>query len=231
MAKLIGMIGGVSWESTVLYYQLINQAIRDRFGGLNSAKLLISSLNYAPMVDLENQGNWSAVGDILVITAQNLERAGADFLIIGCNTLHKVSSVIEAAIQIPFLHIADAVGEALVAAKILKVGLLGTQFTMEDGFYADRLRNKFNLEVVVPDSEARSMIDNIIYKELCLGKIVESSRVKLSAVMASLAEAGAAGIILGCTELGMIIEPGDAPVGTYDSTVLHAAKTVALSLQ
>jgi aspartate racemase len=230
MTKLIGMIGGVSWESTVLYYQLINQAVRDRFGGLNSARLLISSLNYAPIVDLENQGDWQAVGDILVTTAQNLELSGADFIILGCNTLHKVSGVIEAAIQIPFLHIADAIGEALLDAKIKKVGLLGTQFTMEDGFYADRLRNKFNLEVVVPDRDARCMIDDIIYKELCVGKILPSSRVKLSAVMASLIEAGAEGIILGCTELGMIIQPVDATVVTYDSTILHVAKTVALAL-
>jgi aspartate racemase len=219
MTKLIGMIGGVSWESTVLYYQLINQAVRDRFGGLNSARLLISSLNYAPIVDLENQGDWQAVGDILVTTAQNLELSGADFIILGCNT-----------IQIPFLHIADAIGEALLDAKIKKVGLLGTQFTMEDGFYADRLRNKFNLEVVVPDRDARCMIDDIIYKELCVGKILPSSRVKLSAVMASLIEAGAEGIILGCTELGMIIQPVDATVVTYDSTILHVAKTVALAL-
>jgi len=231
MKKLIGMIGGVSWESTALYYKLINEAVREKFGGLNSAKVLIYSLNYDPIVELERQGNWQAVAETLMTTAKNLEQAGADFLILGCNTLHKVSKEIENAVNIPFLHIADAIGDALQKSGIKKVGLLGTQFTMEEGFYASRLQDKFQLEVITPPIEEREAIDNIIYQELCLGKLLDNSRKTMSRIMNSLAESGAQGIILGCTEFGILVKEGDSPVPTFDSTILHAGKAVSLALE
>lgn len=230
MTKLIGMIGGVSWESTALYYKLINQSVREKLGGLNSGRLLIYSLNYGPIVEYERQGNWDAVTDILIEAAKNLEGSGCDFIILGCNTLHKVSQSIENAVQIPFLHIVDAVADSLLRARIGKVGLLGTQFTMEEGFYAKRLQGKYGLEVIVPPSKDRKSIDDIIYNELCVGKIIEDSRFKLSRMMASLVNAGAQGILLGCTELGMLVQPNDASVPIFDTTVLHAHYAVKLSL-
>jgi aspartate racemase len=230
MAKLIGIIGGVSWESTVLYYQLINQFIRDHFGGLNSARLLISSLNYDPIVKFEQENNWKAVADILVDSALGLEKAGSELIILGCNTLHKVSPAIEKSIKIPFIHIADSVGNALSQTGIKKVGLLGTQFTMEDGFYTERLQDKFNLHVVTPELNERLMIDNIIYKELCLGKVLKTSRTFFAKTMEALANAGAEGVILGCTEFNMLVQSGDSPIPTFDSTILHAKNAVDLSL-
>jgi len=225
------MIGGVSWESTALYYKLINQSVREKLGGLNSARIFIHSLNYGPIVEYERQGNWDAVTDILVEAAKKLEIVGCSFIILGCNTLHKVSESIENAIQIPFLHIADAAADILLHAKIKKVGLLGTQFTMEEGFYAKRLQNKYGLEVIVPPSNDRKSIDNIIYNELCVGKLIEDSRFKLSAMMTSLVNAGAEGILLGCTELGMLVQPNDSSVPIFDTTVLHAHYAVKLSLK
>lgn len=230
MNKLIGMIGGVSWESTVLYYKLINQFVREQLGGLNSARLIIYSLNYEPIVEYERQGNWNAVADILARTARCLEEAGSDFLILGCNTLHKVSNSIENAVQIPFLHIADAAADSLLHAGIKKVGLLGTQFTMEDGFYAERLQDKYGLEVIVPPSHERKTIDNIVYQELCVGKLIAKSRLELSSIMESLAKVGAQGILLGCTELGMLVQSEDSPVPLIDTTVLHARMAAKLSL-
>jgi aspartate racemase len=230
MTKLVGIIGGVSWESTVLYYKLINQAMRERFGGLNSARLLIYSLNYDPIVAFEREENWQAVSDILVSTAKNLEKAGAEFLILGCNTLHKVADAIEGAIKIPFLHIADAVGDASQKANIKTVALLGTQFTMEDGFYANRLEDKYHVKVLTPPEDRRKLMDDIIYQELCVGKLLESSREKIAEIMKSLVGSGAEAIILGCTELGMLVQAEDVSVPVFDSTILHVDKTVAMSL-
>jgi aspartate racemase len=228
MTKLIGMIGGVSWESTVLYYKLINQAVRERLGGLNSAKLLIYSLNYDPIVEYERQGNWKAVADILVTTAKNIEDAGCHFLILGCNTLHKVSESIEAAIRIPFLHIADATAITLLRTGVKKIGLLGTQFTMEDGFYKKRLHDKYGIDVIIPSSNDCKLIDDIIYNELCMGKIMDDSRQKLSSIMASLVTLGVQGILLACTELGMLVQPDDSSVPIFDTTALHVDSVVKL---
>jgi aspartate racemase len=228
MKKTIGIIGGVSWESTVLYYQLINQAVRDKFGGLNSAKLIINSLNYAPIVQLERESNWRAVTEILITAAQTLEKSGADFLLLGCNTLHKVAPAIEKSISIPFLHIADGAGEKFQKANIKKIGLLGTQFTMEEGFYADRLENKFGLQVIIPTLKEREAIDKIIYNELCVGIINLESKKLLKKTIQSMIQSGAEGTLLGCTELGIIIKPEDAPVAILDTTVLHAETAVSL---
>jgi aspartate racemase len=230
MTKLIGIIGGVSWESTVTYYQRINQAIREQLGGLNSARLVIYSLNYEPILAYERQGDWKDVADILAKAAHSLESAGCEFIMLACNTLHKVAYSIESAVQVPFLHIADAAVDALSRAGIKKVGLLGTQFTMEEGFYAQRLESKYDVEVLIPASADRQFLDNLVYKELCLGKLLKTSRTRLSKIMKSLASAGAEGILLGCTELGLLVKAEDSPVPLFDTTVLHANKAVALAL-
>lgn len=230
MKHTIGLIGGVSWESTALYYKLINQTVRNQLGSLNSAKLLINSLNYDPIVRYERENNWQAVTDLLVNAAQTLEKAGADFLLLGCNTLHKVAETIENNIQVPFVHIADGAGENFQKQGIQKIGLLGTQFTMEEGFYAQRLKNKFGLTVLTPPLNEREAIDNIIYNELCVGIIIAESRQLMMNSIRNLIANGAQGILLGCTELGMIIQPDNASVTILDTTVLHAEKAVQLAL-
>lgn len=230
MQKTIGLIGGVSWESTALYYQLINQAVREKFGGLNSAKLIINSLNYAPIVQLERQSNWNAVTEILISAAHTLEKSGADLLLLGCNTLHKVAPAIEKSISIPFIHIADGAGEKFKKINLKKIGLLGTQFTMEEGFYADRLENKFDLQVITPTLKERHIIDKIIYDELCVGIINPESKEFVKNTIDSMIQSGAEGILLGCTELGIIIKSKDVAVTMLDTTVLHAETAVSLAL-
>jgi aspartate racemase len=227
--KVIGMIGGVSWESTLLYYQLINKAVREELGGLNSALLLISSINYAPIVQLEQRGAWDKVGSEIARVAKTLEEGGADFIILCCNTLHKVTPEIEASISIPFLHIADAAARLLVQAKIQRVGLLGTRFTMEDGFYASRLEG-FGLSVLVPPSREFQRMDEIIYDELCQGKVVAKSKAELIRMIRELKEQGAQAVLLGCTELGMIVEQKESPIPVFDTTLLHAQEAVKRSL-
>lgn len=228
--KTIGVIGGVSWESTALYYKLINESIRDHLGGLSSAKLLVYSFDYEPIVALERQDKWDEVGQLLGNAATTLQDAGADFLILCCNTLHKVTPSIEGSITIPFLHIADAAGKKLISSNIKKVGLLGTRFTMEDGFYATRLKDKFGLEVITPPLTDRKQMDNIIYNELCLGKISPQSRSETVRMMQVLQNEGAEAILLGCTELGMLIKEDDANIPVYDTTLLHLEEAVRMSL-
>ncbi len=228
--KTIGIIGGVSWESTALYYKLINASIRDSLGGLNSAKILLSSLNYEPIVELERQDQWDEVAKILSDMAKNLENAGADFVILCCNTLHKVASNVEASITIPFLHIADAAGKVAVQQDIQKIGLMGTRFTMEDGFYASRLRQKFELDVVLPNESNRKIIDDIIYNELCRGKILDASKTEFLRIMQNLQKNGAEAVLLACTELGMLINSQDIPIPVYDTTILHAEEAVQMSI-
>ena len=216
------MIGGVSWESTVVYYKLINEAVRNKLGGLSSAQLLIHSLNYQEIVDYENQNRWDKVSDILCHVARQLEQGGADFVILCCNTLHKVASQIEQSISIPFLHIADAAGERLKKENMKKIGLLGTQFTMEDGFYSERLKEKYQMEVLLSDEEARKTIDSIIYQELCVGVFSESSKQTLITAMEDLVQRGAECVLLSCTELGMLVKPESCSFPVFDTTVLHA---------
>lgn len=228
--KTIGMIGGTSWESTVLYYTLINQSVREELGNLNSAKILLYSLNYEPIVESERAGKWNEVGDHLAHAAKTLQEGGADFLILCCNTLHKVAPSIEQAITIPFLHIADAAGNVLVNNHIRKIGLLGTQFTMEDGFYSSRLADRFGLEVIIPETQERSRIDAIIYNELCQGKVLPESKNELIQMIQNFQAAGAEAILLGCTELGMLITANDIAIPVYDTTLLHVKEVVGESL-
>ena len=229
--KMIGVIGGVSWESTTLYYKLINEFVRERLGGLNSAKILLYSLNYDPIVELERQGKWSDVGNELAHAAKTLQEGGADFIILCCNTLHKMAFSIEKSVHIPFLHIADPAGNILKNNHIEKVGLLGTQFTMEDGFYASRLTDYFGLKVLVPRKEDRKHLDSIIYDELCQGKIFQESKQKLIRIVQDLNEQGAEAILLGCTELGMLIHEEEVEVPIYDTTLLHANEAAGWSIR
>lgn len=228
--KTIGMIGGVSWESTALYYKLLNQSVREELGGLNSAKILLYSLNYDPIVELERQGKWEKIGNNLSNAAKVLEEGGADFIILCCNTLHKMAPLIEKAISIPFLHIADSAGNILVENHIEKLGLLGTCFTMEDGFYHERLQDKFGLEVIVPSMEDRKLLDSIIYDELCQGKISLKSKEAILQMIEKMKEKGAQSVLLACTELGMLIQPEDMDIPVYDTAFLHAKDAAFLSL-
>lgn len=228
--KTIGIIGGASWESTALYYKLINQSVRELLGGLNSAKILLYSVNYDPIVKLEREGRWDEVGNQLAIAAKSLQEAGADFLILCCNTLHKATPAIESAIQIPFLHIADAAGSILSKSNIQIIGLLGTQFTMEDGFYASRLKNKFGLRVITPELPDRIMVDQIIYDELCQGKVRPEAKEEMIRIIKMLQNNGAEVILLGCTELGLLIGSKDATIPVFDTTLLHAQQAVHMSI-
>ena len=229
--KLIGLIGGMSWESTAIYYRLMNEEVKRRLGGLHSARILLHSVNFHEVEQRQHSGDWSGTAEILTAAASGLKAAGADFLVIATNTMHKVADEVEAESGLPVLHIADATGEALVAAGRRHVGLLGTRFTMEEGFYADRLRNAFGLDVVVPNSEARGVIHRIIYEELCLGEVKADARRFFQAVIDDLRGDGCDSIILGCTELTMVVDDTGSPLPLYDTTALHASAAVERALK
>jgi len=229
--KTIGMLGGMSWESTAVYYRLMNRAVVERRGGLHSAKMLIHSFDFGEIAVLQTADKWDEIGDRLIIAATGLAQAGADFLMICCNTQHLVAGEIERAIALPLLHIADPLGEAIAAKGIRRAGLIGTRYTMEKGgVIADRLTGKFGIEIVVPEADDRAEVHRIIFDELSRGHFLESSRAALGAVMARLVARGAEGIILGCTELPMIVQPEDASVPTFDTTTLHALAAVNMAL-
>ncbi|MDM8179276.1 MULTISPECIES: aspartate/glutamate racemase family protein [Marinobacter] len=227
--KTIGLLGGMSWESTQTYYRLINEGVKSRLGGLHSAKLVLYSVDFAEIEALQHQGDWPATARILSGAALSLENAGADFLMIGTNTMHKVAPEIEEAINIPLLHIADATAKVLTQDNIQRVGLLGTRFTMEQAFYRERLEAA-GIEVVTPDAPQRAEVHRVIYEELCQGEIQAPSREAYLAVINSLAEQGAQAVILGCTEIGLLIKQTDTPVPLYDTTAIHAAQAVNQAL-
>lgn len=227
--KTIGLLGGMSWESTQTYYRLINEGVKSRLGGLHSAKLVLYSVDFAEIEALQHQGDWPATARILSGAALSLENAGADFLMIGTNTMHKVAPEIEEAINIPLLHIADATANVLTQDNIQRVGLLGTRFTMEQAFYRERLEAA-GIEVVTPDAPQRAEVHRVIYEELCQGEIQAASREAYLAVINSLAEQGAQAVILGCTEIGLLIKQTDTPVPLYDTTAIHAAQAVNQAL-
>jgi aspartate racemase len=229
--KTIGLIGGMSWESTASYYQLINQGIKQQLGGLHSAKLVLVSVDFAEIEALQHQGDWQKTADILSNAAKSLEAAGADFFLICTNTMHKVASQVSDAVNIPLLHIADATGTQLVADKMTKIGLLGTKFTMQQGFYKDRLTDKFSIDVVVPTDAEQDIIHRVIYQELCLGIVDKQSREQYLAIIRNLTHRGAQGIILGCTEIGLLIENSHTKSKLYDTTFIHARVAVAESLK
>ena len=228
--KTIGLIGGMSWESTVLYYRQINETVKERLGGLHSAKLILYSVDFHEIERLQHAGDWVAAGELLSAAARALESAGADFLVLCTNTMHKVATSIEAAVKIPLFHIADPTAEEIRQAGYECVGLLGTRFTMEQDFYRDRLRERHGLQVLIPKLQDRELIHRIIYDELCLGKIVPESRAAYRRVMVDLATQGAQAIILGCTEISLLVGAQDSPVPLFDTTSIHAQKAAQWAL-
>ena len=227
--KMIGLIGGMSWESSAQYYRLINEGVRAARGPSSSAKCLLWSFDFAEIALLQRLGDWDRQEKLLIDAAQRLELAGAAVLLICTNTLHKVAQGVQAAVQIPLLHIADPAGQAVAAAGLRKVGLLGTAFTMEQDFFKDRLR-QFGLEILVPEPDDRALIHRIIYEELIAGQIHEASRAAYREVIARLVEAGAEGVILGCTEIMLLIGPQDSAVPLFDTVQLHAEAAVRLAI-
>ncbi|MEE3116819.1 MAG: aspartate/glutamate racemase family protein [Pseudomonadota bacterium] len=227
--KTIGLLGGMSWESTQSYYRLINEGVKARLGGLHSARLILYSVDFAEIEVLQQQGDWEAAGRLLASAAEAMQAAGADFLLIGTNTMHKVAPQIDDAIDIPLLHIADATAQALRHEGMHSVGLLGTRFTMEQAFYRERLE-RAGIRVLVPDQEERDEIHRIIYEELCQGDIRPDSRAVFQAVVDSLATRGAQAALLGCTEIGLLLKQSDTPVALFDTTEIHANAAVAAAL-
>ena len=224
--KTIGLLGGMSWESTALYYKLLNEGVKERLGGLHSAKVVMISVDFAPIEALQRLGEWDKAGEILADHARELETAGADFIILTTNTMHKVADQIEAATSLPFLHIADATAEAIKRDGRKKVGLLATNFTMEQDFYKGRLRDKHGLNVIVPNANDRAEIHRIIYEELCLGDVKKASRDFYIKVMDKLIKDGVEAIILGCTEITMLVGQGDIACPLYNTTELHVEAAI-----
>lgn len=227
--KTIGLIGGMSWESTVPYYQIINETIKEKLGGLHSAKLLLYSVDFAEIEECQAKGEWDRSADILADSAVRLERAGADFIVICTNTMHKVAPQIQKQIQIPIIHIADATADVLEQNKIKKVALLGTKYTMTQDFYKEKLIAR-EIEVMVPGAEDIEQINRVIYEELCLGVISDQSRKEFVRIIEQLKGKGAEGVILGCTEIGLLIHQQDSPLPVFDTTQIHARKAALLSI-
>lgn len=228
--KTIGLLGGMSWESTLPYYRYINELVKERLGGLHSARIILYSVDFHDIEALQHAGNWDEAGHYLAHAARSLETAGADFLVLCTNTMHKVASAIEEAVSIPLLHIADPTAAAIRQAKIQSVGLLGTRFTMEQDFYRGRLETRHGIRVLVPVEPDRELVHRVIYDELCLGIIREESRKAYQEVIRRLVARGADGIVLGCTEIAMLVSPSDSPVPVFDTTAIHASSAVAFAL-
>ncbi|MCL1074979.1 aspartate/glutamate racemase family protein [Shewanella dokdonensis] len=226
----IGLLGGMSWESTQSYYRLINQGVNAKLGGLHSAQLVLYSVDFSPIEQLQQQGDWQAAARILSQAARNIEQAGANALLICTNTMHIVADDIAAAVNIPILHIADATGEVLQQQGIKTVGLLGTAFTMEQPFYRERLQQKFGLDVLIPASPQRQRVHQVIYEELCAGKILPASKAAYLNIIAELGKRGAQAVILGCTEIGLLVQQQDTDIPLLDTTAIHAAKAVEFAL-
>ncbi len=228
--KLIGLLGGMSWESTQTYYRLLNEAVRSRLGGLHSARILLYSVDFAEIEVLQQQGDWARAADILSEAARSLETAGADCVLICTNTMHRVAPEIAGSINVPLLHIMDGVGDAVLKDGLDRVGLLGTRFTMEQRFCIDRLEEK-GLQVLVPDAAERERIHQVIFDELCLGVTSAPAKADFLGIIARLKEQGAQAVILGCTEIGLLIAPEDTPVPLYDTTEEHVEQAVRFALE
>lgn len=228
--KTIGLIGGMSWESSAAYYRIINEAVKERLGGLHSAQVLMYSVDFADIAAMQHAGRWDDAASLLVDAAKRLEAGGADLALICTNTMHKVADTVASAIRIPLVHIADPTGEAIKAQGVETAALLGTAFTMEQDFYKARLTERYGLRVIVADEPDRKVVHDVIYQELCLGRVRPESRAAYGAIMARLVRQGAEAIILGCTEIGLLVRTGDATVPLFDTTHLHAMKAVELAL-
>jgi aspartate racemase len=229
--KTIGLIGGMSWESSLEYYRIINEEVHARLGGFHSAKSLLVSVDFAEIEALQTQGRWFEAGDILGTAAKSLEAGGADFIVLCTNTMHKVADDMLSGVRLPFLHIAEATGEQVLAAGLHKIGLLGTRFTMEEAFYINKLVEGFDLEVIVPDAAGRKIVDRVIFDELVKGIIRAESKAQYLEIIAGLVRQGAEGVILGCTEIGLLVKDGDCQVPLFDTTRIHALAAVDFALE
>lgn len=228
--KTIGLIGGMSWESTITYYQLLNEAAKDTLGGLHSAKILLYSVDFFEVEALMSRGDWNAAADMLAGVAERLERAGADFVLICTNTLHKVAPQVQARIHVPLVHIAEAAADALQKQGISRVALLGTKYTMTQDFYLDKLTDR-GIEVLIPEGDDIELVNRVIFEELCLGIVKPESKAEYLRVIEALRRRGAEGLLLGCTELGLIVSQGDVSLPLFDTTVIHAKKAAELALE
>jgi aspartate racemase len=228
--RVLGLLGGMSWESTVSYYRAINETVRERLGGFHSAKLVLYSVDFDEIERLQRAGDWEKAGALLADAARALETAGAELLLVCANTMHLVAPAIEAAVRIPLLHVADATGDEIRSAGLKTVGLLGTRFTMEQAFYTERLRERHGLSVLVPGEPERELVHRVIYEELVVGKLLDASRAAYRRVMAGLVERGAQGIVLGCTEIPLLVGPEDASVPLFDTTAIHARRAAEWAL-
>jgi aspartate racemase len=229
--KTIGLIGGMSWESSIEYYRMINEGVQARLGGLHSAKSVMVSVDFAEIEALQHQGRWEEATQIMVHAAQDVERGGAECVVICTNTMHKMADAVQEQIGIPLLHIADATAERVQAQRLQTVGLLGTRFTMEEDFYKGRLERRFGLRVLIPGAQDRQVIHRVIYDELVLGKIIPGSKKQYLGIIHSLEEQGAQGVILGCTEIGLLVKQSDCSVPLFDTTEIHAASAVEWALR
>ena len=228
--KTIGLIGGMSWESSQEYYRIINETIKSRLGGLHSAKCILYSVDFAEIELMQRQGKWSEMGQVLADVAQNLETAVADLIVICTNTMHKVADNIQTHISIPLLHIADATAQRVKAANVQKIGLLGTRYTMEEDFYISRLVKNFGLDVIIPDTQEREIVHRVIFDELVVGDIRQTSKEQYLKIIDHLVKQGAQGVILGCTEIGLLIHPEDCQMPLFDTTRIHAEAAVEFAL-
>lgn len=228
--KTIGLIGGMSWESTAVYYRLLNEGVKEHLGGLHSAEIVMVSVDFEPIEKLQHAADWAGAARVLIEAARRVEAGGADFLLICANTMHRLADDVADAVGIPLLHIADATADAVRAEGLKRVGLLGTRFTMEEDFYKGRLTEQHGLEVMVPDERDREIVHRIIYDELCLGEIRDASRQEFIRIIEGLTTRGTQGIILGCTEIPLLVGDDDVWVQLFDTTAIHAQKAVALAL-
>ena len=228
--KIIGLIGGMSWESSLEYYRIINETVRNRLGGFHSAQSLMYSVDFAEIEILQHQGQWQEATQMMIEAARRVERGGADFLVICTNTMHKMAEEVQKNISIPILHIADATAERVKAQKLRKVGLLGTKFTMEEEFYKGRLTKKHGLQVIIPNEEDRAIVHRVIYDELVIGEINPTSRAQYQRIIDEMIQEGCEGIVLGCTEIGLLVKEADSRVPLFDTTQIHAIAAVEYAL-
>jgi len=228
--KVIGLIGGMSWESSLIYYKIVNEKVKEQLGGFSSCKCLMYSVDFAEIEALQKQGDWAKMDVLMADAADRLYKGGAEIIVLCTNTMHLCSTAIQETVPIPFLHIAEATAEAIVAQDLKKVGLLGTKFTMEKDFYKKVLADKYGIETIIPDMEEREQIHKIIYEELVLGTINDDSREVYKTIISNLEKRGAEGVILGCTEIPLLISNDDVNIPTFDTTTIHAAKAVEWAL-
>jgi len=221
----------MSWESTLVYYRIINQVVRETLGGLHSARIEMHSFDFVEIATLQDEGDWQGIAKLLIVAAQNLENAGADLLVICTNTMHKVAGTVQKDVNVPLLHIADATAQEIKARGLNRVGLLGTRATMEEDFYIGRLIDRHGLDVITPNEQQRELIDKVIYNELCRGAVDPASREKFVEIMRNLIAGGAEGIILGCTEIGLLIDQQDIRTPVFDTTAIHAGSAARLALE